>query len=135
MLVLLEAQDENWDELDYMVRGFQQTVMMLRGSDVPVVVAPAGLTLGGACELSLHADRLQASAETYMGLVEAGVGLIPAGGGTKEMVARAAERSGTEATCCRRCSRRSKPSASARRPRALPTRGVSGSSGRWTASR
>nr|AFY17092.1 3-hydroxyacyl-CoA dehydrogenase [uncultured bacterium 'To-T 020 P12'] len=95
MLVLLEAQDENWDELDHMVRSFQQTVMLLRGSDVPVVVAPAGLTLGGACELSLHADRLQAAAETYMGLVEAGVGLIPAGGGTKEMVARAAERAGT----------------------------------------
>jgi 3-hydroxyacyl-CoA dehydrogenase len=95
MLVLLEAQDENWDELDHMVRSFQQTAMMLRASDVPVVVAPAGLTLGGACELSLHADRVQAGAETYMGLVEAGVGLIPAGGGTKEMVARAAERAGT----------------------------------------
>jgi 3-hydroxyacyl-CoA dehydrogenase len=95
MLVLLEAQDENWDELDHMVRSFQQTVLMLRGSGVPVVAAPAGLTLGGACELSLHADRLQAAAETYMGLVETGVGLIPAGGGTKEMVARAAERAGT----------------------------------------
>ena len=92
MLVLLEAQDENWDELDAMVQGFQQTVMMLRCCDVPVVVAPAGLTLGGACELALHADRVQAAGETYMGLVEVGVGVIPAGGGTKEMAARAAER-------------------------------------------
>jgi len=58
---------------------------------VPVVVAPAGLTLGGGCEISMHGDRVQAAAETYMGLVEVGVGLIPAGGGTKEMVARAAE--------------------------------------------
>jgi 3-hydroxyacyl-CoA dehydrogenase len=58
---------------------------------VPVVVAPAGLTLGGGCEIALHADRVQAAAETYMGLVEVGVGVIPAGGGTKEMVARAAE--------------------------------------------
>ena len=93
--MLLEAQDENWDELDHMIRGFQQTAMMLRCSDVPVVVAPAGLTLGGACEMSLHADRVQAAAESYMGLVETGVGLVPAGGGTKEMVARAAERAGT----------------------------------------
>ena len=92
MLVLLEAQDENWDELDAMVKGFQQTVMMLRCCEVPVVVAPAGLALGGACELALHADRVQAAGETYMGLVEVGVGLIPAGGGTKEMTARAAER-------------------------------------------
>jgi 3-hydroxyacyl-CoA dehydrogenase len=92
MLVLLEAQDENWGELDQMVRGFQQTALGLRCCDVPVVVAPAGLTLGGACELALHADRVQAAGETYMGLVEVGVGLIPAGGGTKEMVARSAER-------------------------------------------
>ncbi len=91
MLVLLEAQEENWDEIELMIRAFQQATMALRYSDVPVVVAPAGLTLGGGCEMSLHADRVQAAAETYMGLVEAGVGLIPAGGGTKEMVARAAE--------------------------------------------
>ncbi|MGH9219864.1 MAG: 3-hydroxyacyl-CoA dehydrogenase NAD-binding domain-containing protein, partial [Vicinamibacterales bacterium] len=89
MLVLLEAQEGNYDELDLMVRTFQQTVMMLRYSDVPVVVAPAGLTLGGGVEIALHGDRVQAAAETYMGLVEVGVGLIPAGGGTKEMVARA----------------------------------------------
>jgi 3-hydroxyacyl-CoA dehydrogenase len=92
MLVLLEAQDENWDELDAMVREFQKTATMLRCCDVPVVVAPAGLALGGACELALQADRVQAAAETYMGLVEVGVGLIPAGGGTKEMTARAAAR-------------------------------------------
>jgi 3-hydroxyacyl-CoA dehydrogenase len=91
MLVLLEAQDENWDELDLMVRTFQQTTMALRYAAVPVVVAPAGLALGGGCEIALHADRVQAAGETYMGLVEVGVGLIPAGGGTKEMVARAAE--------------------------------------------
>ena len=58
---------------------------------MPVVVAPAGLTLGGGCEIVLHADRVQAAAETYIGLVEVGVGLIPAGGGTKEMLARAME--------------------------------------------
>ncbi|HXG87194.1 MAG TPA: 3-hydroxyacyl-CoA dehydrogenase NAD-binding domain-containing protein [Vicinamibacterales bacterium] len=89
MLVLLEAQEGNWDDLDLMIRTFQQTTMALRYSDVPVVVAPAGLTLGGGCEISLHGDRVQASAETYMGLVEVGVGLVPAGGGTKEMLVRA----------------------------------------------
>ena len=91
MLVLLEAQEENWDDIDLMIRTFQQTTMALRYSDVPVVVAPAGLTLGGGCEIALHGDRVQAAAESYIGLVEVGVGLIPAGGGTKEMVARAAE--------------------------------------------
>src|SRR5687767_31665 len=91
MLVLLEAQEENWDEIDLMVRAFQQAVMGLRYADVPVIVAPAGLTLGGGCEIALHGDRVQAAAETYMGLVEVGVGLIPAGGGTKELTARASE--------------------------------------------
>jgi 3-hydroxyacyl-CoA dehydrogenase len=91
MLVLLEAQEANWDDIDFMVRAFQQATMGLRYADVPVVVAPAGLALGGGCEIALHADRVQAAGETYMGLVEVGVGLIPAGGGTKEMVARAAE--------------------------------------------
>jgi 3-hydroxyacyl-CoA dehydrogenase len=91
MLVLLEAQEENWEEIDGMIRAFQQTTMALRYADVPVVVAPAGLTLGGGCEIAMHGDRVQASAETYMGLVEVGVGLIPAAGGTKEMTARAAE--------------------------------------------
>ena len=89
MLVLVEAQSGNWDEIDLMVRMFQKATLSLRYSPVPVVVAPAGLALGGGCEFILHADRVQAAAETYMGLVEVGVGLIPAGGGTKEMVQRA----------------------------------------------
>ncbi|HXW08919.1 MAG TPA: 3-hydroxyacyl-CoA dehydrogenase NAD-binding domain-containing protein [Vicinamibacterales bacterium] len=89
MLLLLEAQEGNWDEVDLMVRAFQSATMALKHADVPVVVAPAGLTLGGGCEIALHADRVQAAAETYMGLVEVGVGLIPAGGGTKELLARA----------------------------------------------
>ena len=72
-----------------MIRTFQQSTMALRYSDVPVVVAPAGLTLGGGAEIALHGDRVQAAAETYMGLVEVGVGLVPAGGGTKEMLVRA----------------------------------------------
>jgi 3-hydroxyacyl-CoA dehydrogenase len=90
MLVLLEAQEGNWEEIDLMVRAFQRANMALRAADVPVVVAPAGLTLGGGCEIALHGDRVQAAAESYIGLVEAGVGLIPAGGGVKEMVARSA---------------------------------------------
>jgi 3-hydroxyacyl-CoA dehydrogenase len=91
MLLLLEAQEENWDEVDLMVRAFQGATMALRYAGVPVIVAPAGLALGGGCEITMHADRVQAAAESYVGLVEVGVGLIPAGGGTKEMVARAAE--------------------------------------------
>ncbi|HKE87099.1 MAG TPA: 3-hydroxyacyl-CoA dehydrogenase NAD-binding domain-containing protein [Vicinamibacterales bacterium] len=91
MLVLLEAQEENWDDINLMVRQFQQTTMALRYADVPVVVAPAGLALGGGCEISMHGDRVQAAGDTFMGLVEVGVGLIPAGGGTKELIARAAE--------------------------------------------
>jgi 3-hydroxyacyl-CoA dehydrogenase len=89
MLVLLEAQEGNWDDLDLMVRAFQRATMALRLSPVPVVVAPAGLALGGGCEMALHADRVHAAGDTFMGLVEVGVGLIPAGGGTKEMLARA----------------------------------------------
>ncbi len=89
MLLLLEAQEGNWDEVDVMVRAFQAATMALKYADVPVVVAPAGLALGGGCEIALHGDRVQAAAETYIGLVEAGVGLIPAGGGTKEMLVRA----------------------------------------------
>ncbi|MGH9310153.1 MAG: 3-hydroxyacyl-CoA dehydrogenase NAD-binding domain-containing protein [Vicinamibacterales bacterium] len=91
MLLLLEAQEGNWDEVDLMVRAFQQATMSLKHADVPVVVCPAGMTLGGGCEIALHAHRVQAAAETYMGLVEVSVGLIPAGGGTKEMLARAME--------------------------------------------
>jgi 3-hydroxyacyl-CoA dehydrogenase len=89
MLLLLEAQEGNWDDVDMMIRAFQGATMALKYADVPVIVAPAGLTLGGGCEIVLHADRVQAAAEAYVGLVEVGVGLIPAGGGTKEMLARA----------------------------------------------
>ena len=91
MLLLLEAQEGNWDDIDLMVRAFQGATMALKHAPVPVVVAPAGLALGGACEITLHAARVQAAAESYIGLVEAGVGLIPAGGGTKEMLARAVD--------------------------------------------
>ncbi|PYS75672.1 MAG: 3-hydroxyacyl-CoA dehydrogenase [Acidobacteria bacterium] len=89
MLVLLGAQEEEWDEIDLGVRAFQQATMSLRYSPKPVVVAPFQLTFGGGCEMTLHADRARAAAETYIGLVEVGVGLIPAGGGTKEMLVRA----------------------------------------------
>ena len=91
MLVLLEAQEGHWDELDLMIRGFQRATQAIRYADIPVIVAPAGRALGGGCEIVLHADRAQAAAESYLGLVEVGVGLIPAGGGTKEMLARATE--------------------------------------------
>ncbi|MGE3177076.1 MAG: 3-hydroxyacyl-CoA dehydrogenase/enoyl-CoA hydratase family protein [Vicinamibacterales bacterium] len=91
MLLLLEAQEGNWDEIDLMVRQFQGATQAIQQAPVPVVIAPAGLALGGGCEIALHGDRVQAGAETYMGLVEVGVGLIPAGGGTKEMLARAME--------------------------------------------
>jgi 3-hydroxyacyl-CoA dehydrogenase len=94
MLLLLEAQEGNWDEVDAMVRAFQAATMALKTSAVPVVAAPAGLTLGGGCEICLHTDRVAAAAETYMGLVEVGVGLVPAGGGTKEMLIRAVDRAG-----------------------------------------
>ncbi|HEX7086139.1 MAG TPA: 3-hydroxyacyl-CoA dehydrogenase NAD-binding domain-containing protein, partial [Vicinamibacterales bacterium] len=89
VLLLLEAQEGNWDEIDLMVRSFQRTTAALRASRVPVIVAPAGLTLGGGCEIVLHGDRVQAAAESYIGLPEVGLGLIPAAGGTKEMLARA----------------------------------------------
>ena len=89
MLMLMEAQDENWEELDMIGRLFQQSVMSLRYSPKPVVVAPFQMVFGGGCEMVLHADRVRASAETYIGLVEVGVGIIPAGCGTKEMLARA----------------------------------------------
>jgi 3-hydroxyacyl-CoA dehydrogenase len=91
MQLLLEAQEGNWDEVELMVRAFQGATGALRYAKVPVVVAPAGMALGGGCEVALHGHRVQAAAETYIGLVEVGVGLIPAGGGTKEMLARAVE--------------------------------------------
>lgn len=88
MLVLLAAQEGEWDDLDLAIRRFQQANMTIKYAPKPVVAAPFGMTLGGGCEVALHAARVQASAETYMGLVEVGVGLIPAGGGCKELVAR-----------------------------------------------
>ena len=90
-LVYTYAQEQNFEELNHMIQQFQNTMMRLRYSAIPVVAAPHGLTLGGGCELSLHTDKVQAAAETYMGLVEFGVGLIPGGGGTKEMTLRTAD--------------------------------------------
>ena len=87
-LVLMFAIEQEWDEIDMAVRMFQGMNMRVRYSSVPVVVAPFGLTLGGGCEMTLHADRVQAHAELYTGLVEFGVGLIPGGGGTKEFALR-----------------------------------------------
>src|SRR5438876_4184439 len=89
MLMLMEAQDENWEELELIGRYFQSSVMSLRYSPKPVVVAPFQMVFGGGCEMVLHADRVRAAAETYIGLVEVGVGIIPAGCGTKEMLVRA----------------------------------------------
>ena len=86
VLRLIAAGD--WKALEEAVRGFQDTSLRIRQSPFPVVAAPFGLTLGGGCEFSLHADRIQAHAELYMGLVEVGVGLIPAGGGTTELLFR-----------------------------------------------
>jgi 3-hydroxyacyl-CoA dehydrogenase len=88
MLVLLAAQEGEWDEIDAAVRRFQQAGLAIKYAPKPVVSAPFGMTLGGGCEIAIHAGRVQASAETYMGLVEVGVGLIPAGGGCKEMLLR-----------------------------------------------
>jgi 3-hydroxyacyl-CoA dehydrogenase len=89
MMILLAAQEEEWDDIDLGVRQLQKAVMRLRYSAKPVVTAPYGLTLGGGCEITMHGDKARAAAETYIGLVEVGVGLIPAGGGTKEMTMRA----------------------------------------------
>ena len=90
-MIFMLAIDQEYDELDMAIRLFQNTMMRARYSSIPVVVAPHGLALGGACELSLHADKCCAAAETYTGLVELGVGLIPGGGGTKEFVLRASD--------------------------------------------
>ena len=88
MIVLLAAQEGEWDELNLGIHRFQQANMAIKCSPRPVVVAPFARTLGGGCEMSLHAARVQASAELYMGLVEVGVGVIPGGGGCKELVLR-----------------------------------------------
>lgn len=90
-MLFMYAVDQEFDEIDLMIRTFQSTVTRCRFSSVPVVAAPSGLTLGGGCEISLHCDAIQAHAESYIGLVEVGVGLIPGGGGTKELTMRAAD--------------------------------------------
>ncbi len=90
-MIFMLAIEQEYDELDMAIRMFQNTMMRVRYSGVPVVVAPHALALGGACELSLHSDKVCPAAETYIGLVELGVGLIPGGGGTKEFVLRAAD--------------------------------------------
>lgn len=87
-MLFMFAGDQDFDEINLMIAQFQNTMMRARYSSVPVVVAPHNMALGGGCELSLHSDHIQAHAELYMGLVEVGVGLIPAGGGTKEMTLR-----------------------------------------------
>jgi 3-hydroxyacyl-CoA dehydrogenase len=89
MLLLVGIQEGEWDEVHQAVRQFQGALMALKYAPKPVVAAPFGLTLGGGTEICLHCARVQAAAESYMGLVEVGVGLLPAGGGTKEMLLRA----------------------------------------------
>jgi 3-hydroxyacyl-CoA dehydrogenase len=90
-MIFMLAIEQEYDELDMAIRMFQNTMMRARYSSVPVVVAPHGLTLGGGCELNLHSDKCCPAAETYIGLVELGVGLIPGGGGTKEFAVRASD--------------------------------------------
>jgi 3-hydroxyacyl-CoA dehydrogenase len=89
MLLLVSAQEQEWDDVHLAVRQFQHVNMAIKYAPRPVVVAPQGLALGGGCEITLHAPQVQAAAECYLGLVETGVGLIPAGGGCKEMLIRA----------------------------------------------
>jgi 3-hydroxyacyl-CoA dehydrogenase len=91
MLVLVGAQEQEWDELHMAVKQFQNINLALKYAPKPVVAAPQGMALGGGCEVGLHSAKIQAAAEAYIGLVEAGVGLIPGGGGTKEMLIRANE--------------------------------------------
>ncbi len=90
-MIFMLAIEQDYDEIDMAIRMFQNTMMRARYSSIPVVVAPHGLALGGACELSLHSDKVVAAAETYTGLVEVGIGVIPGGGGTKEFVLRASD--------------------------------------------
>jgi len=90
-MIFMMAIEQEYEEIDFAVRTFQNTTGRIRNSSIPVVVATHGMTLGGGCEIALHADHVQASAETYIGLVEMGVGVIPGGGGTKEMARRASK--------------------------------------------
>lgn len=91
-LVQMLAYEQDWDELYFAIKAFQDTAMRIRTAGVPVVFAPQGMTLGGGCEYTMHSARAVAAAETYIGLVEVGVGLIPGGGGTKEFTLRAADK-------------------------------------------
>jgi 3-hydroxyacyl-CoA dehydrogenase len=93
MLLLISAQEGEWDDIHAAVRQFQRVNMAIKYAPGPVVAAPQGMALGGGCEISLHSARIQAAAESYIGLVETGVGLVPGGGGTKEMLIRANEHS------------------------------------------
>ncbi len=88
MMMLLEAQEQNWEDIDLMIRAFQRATMSLKYAPKPVVLAPFGMCLGGGAEFVLHGQRVRASAETYIGLVEVGAGVIPAGGGCKELYLR-----------------------------------------------
>ena len=90
-MIFMLAIEQDYDEIDMAIRMFQNTMMRVRYSSIPVVLAPHGLALGGGCEICLHADKVIAAAETYTGLVEVGIGVIPGGGGTKEFVLRASE--------------------------------------------
>jgi 3-hydroxyacyl-CoA dehydrogenase len=91
MLLLMSIQEEEWDDIDLIIRQFQAMTQAIKFSPKPVVVAPFGLCLGGGTEISMHAPALQPHAELYIGLVEVGVGLLPGGGGCKEMVLRAVD--------------------------------------------
>jgi len=90
-MIFMLAIEQDYEELDMAIRTFQNTMMHVRYSSIPVVIAPHGLCLGGGCEMNLHADSICAAAETYVGLVELGIGVIPGGGGTKEFVLRASD--------------------------------------------
>lgn len=90
-MIFMMAIEQDYDELDFAIRAFQHTTGRCRYSSIPVVAAPHGLTLGGGCEFTMHSDAAAVAAETYIGLVEVGVGLIPGGGGTKEMAVRASD--------------------------------------------
>jgi 3-hydroxyacyl-CoA dehydrogenase len=90
-MIFMMAVEQEWDELDFAIRAFQKTMTRLRFSSIPVVVAPHNLALGGGCEMSMHADKVVAHSELYMGLVEFGVGVIPGGGGTKEFALRCSD--------------------------------------------
>ena len=84
-MIFMMAVEQEYEELNMAIKMFQDTMMRVRYSSIPVIVAPHGMTLGGGCEMTMHADRVVAAAETYIGLVEFGVGVIPGGGGSKEM--------------------------------------------------